>query len=192
MCRIVEEDLRYNSCTIKVRQMLSEAARTKRVERYNLLLCSLRNNAVGRLRFFSDEKIVTVDAKINQRNDRWLAHDPEDVPIVFRTKFPANVRVLSVVSSEVDAMPPHFFNTGENGTKEVYLRVLTNVMKPWMETGEKLVRKAVCFPTGPAHPHKSFGSKLVVRQCRHVLVQRILTSQQPRLKSLRLLCIELG
>jgi len=31
-------------------------------------------------------------------------------------------------------MPPYFFNKGENVTKEVYLRVLTNVMKPWMET----------------------------------------------------------
>ena len=28
----------------------------------------------------------------------------------------------------------HFFNKGENVTKEVYLRVLTNVVKPWMET----------------------------------------------------------
>ncbi|EFN83666.1 hypothetical protein EAI_05198, partial [Harpegnathos saltator] len=90
MRRIVE-DLRYKSYTIKVRQMLSEADRTKRVERCDLLLCSLRNNATGRLRFFSDEKIFTVDAKINRRNNRWLAHDPEDVPIVSRTKFPANV-----------------------------------------------------------------------------------------------------
>ncbi|CAK9829643.1 Transposable element Tcb1 transposase [Anthophora retusa] len=133
MRRIVEEDLRYKSYTIKVRQMLSEAARTKRVERCNLLLCSLRNNAAGRLRFFSDEKIFTVDAKINRRNDRWLAHDPEDIPIVSRTKFPANVHVLSVVSSEGDVMPPHFFNKGENVTKEVYLNVLINVVKPWME-----------------------------------------------------------
>ncbi|CAK9801851.1 hypothetical protein ANTQUA_LOCUS3033 [Anthophora quadrimaculata] len=79
--------------------MLSEAARTKRVERCNLLLCSLRNNTAGRL----------------------------------RTKFPAHVHVLSVVSSEGDVMPPHFFNKGENVTKEVYLHVLINVVKPWME-----------------------------------------------------------
>ncbi|CAK9808822.1 hypothetical protein ANTQUA_LOCUS5758 [Anthophora quadrimaculata] len=113
--------------------MLSEAARTKRVERCNLLLCSLRNNTAGRLRFVSDEKIFTVDAKINRRNDRWLANDPEDIPIVSRTKFPAHVHVLSVVSSEGDVMPPHFFNKGENVTKEVYLHVLINVVKPWME-----------------------------------------------------------
>ncbi|KYQ50144.1 hypothetical protein ALC60_10777, partial [Trachymyrmex zeteki] len=94
MHRIVEEDLRYKSYTIKVRQMLSEAARTKRVERCNLLLCSLRNNAAG-FRFFSNEKIFTVDAKINRRNDRWLAHDPEDVLIVARTSFLPNITLLN-------------------------------------------------------------------------------------------------
>jgi len=94
--RNAEEDLRYRSYTLKIRQILFEAARTKRVARCNLLLCSLKNEASGQIRFFSDEKIFTVDAKINRRNDCWLAHDPEDVPIVARIKGPANVHVLSV------------------------------------------------------------------------------------------------
>jgi hypothetical protein len=76
------------------------------------------------LRFFSDEKIFTVDAKINSRNDSWLAQDPKDVPIVSRTKFPASIHVLGVVSSEGDVMPPHFFEKGEIVNKNVYLRVL--------------------------------------------------------------------
>ena len=33
----------------------------------------------------------------------WLAY--EDVPVVARTKFPANVHMLTVVSSEGDVMP---------------------------------------------------------------------------------------
>jgi len=36
MRRIVEEDLRYKSYTLKIRQILSEAARTKRVARCNI------------------------------------------------------------------------------------------------------------------------------------------------------------
>ena len=40
--------------------------------------------------------------------------------------------------------------------------------------------------------HKSFGAKLVVGQRRHVLIQRILASQQPRFKSFGLLCMERG
>ncbi|XP_076634304.1 LOW QUALITY PROTEIN: uncharacterized protein LOC143348207 [Colletes latitarsis] len=77
--RIAQEDFRYVSYILKVRQMVSEAAKRK-------------------------------------------------------TKFPASVHVLSVVSSEGDAMPPHFFQKGERVTKEVYLEVLKTVIKPWMET----------------------------------------------------------
>ncbi|EZA55143.1 hypothetical protein X777_05320 [Ooceraea biroi] len=55
--RIAEEDLRYKSYVIKVRQMLSEAAKMKRVARSNLLLSSLKNEAAGRIRFFSNEKL---------------------------------------------------------------------------------------------------------------------------------------
>ncbi|XP_076626017.1 uncharacterized protein LOC143344146 [Colletes latitarsis] len=132
--RIAQEDLRYVSYVLKVRQMLSEAAKLKRLARCNLLLCSLKHEAAGHIRFFSDEKIFTVDAKVNRRNDRWLAHNPEDVPVVGKTKFPASVHVLSVVSNEGDVMPPHFFQKGERVTKEVYLEVLKTVIKPWMET----------------------------------------------------------
>ena len=132
--RIAQEDLRYASYVLKVRQMLSNAAKLKRLARCNLLLCSLKHEAASRIRFFSDEKIFTVDAKVNLRNDRLLAHNPEDVPVVGKTKFPASVHVLSVVSSEGDVMPPHFFQNGERVTKEVYLEVLKTVIKPWMQT----------------------------------------------------------
>lgn len=134
MLRIVHEDLRYKSYVQKVRQLLSDATRNKRLERCHILLSSLKHSAAGRLRFFSDEKIFTVDAKINRRNDRWLAHDPSDVPFVGKTKFPSKIHVLSVVSSEGDIMAPHFFQTGETITKEVYLHVLQTVVEPWMNS----------------------------------------------------------
>jgi len=71
---------------------------------------------------------------VNRRNYRWLAYDFEDVPVVARTKFPANVHFLSVVFSDSDVMLPHFFNKREIVTKEVYLRVLTIVIKLSMDT----------------------------------------------------------
>lgn len=133
----------------------------------------MKNEAAGRIRFFSDEKIFTVDAKINRRNDRWLAHDPENV--VSKIKFPANVHVLGVVSSEGDVMPPHFFKKGETVTKEVYVHILTSVVKPWDE--DCGVRKVICFSAGRcAGSHKPFGPKLALRQSRYVLVQGILAS----------------
>jgi len=63
----------------------------------------------------------------------WL-YNPEDVPVVARTKFPTNVHMLDVVSSESDVMLPHFFEKEETVTTEVYLRVLMDVVKPWMKT----------------------------------------------------------
>lgn len=43
------------SYTLEIRQMLPKAAVTKRIARYNL-----KNEAAGRIRFFSDEKIFTI------------------------------------------------------------------------------------------------------------------------------------
>lgn len=71
--------------------MLSEDARTKRVARCNLII-SLKNEAAGRIRFFSDKKMFTVDANINRSNDQWFAHNSEDVPVVSRLKFQAVFR----------------------------------------------------------------------------------------------------
>ena len=52
-----------------------------------------------------------------------------DAPVVPRTKFPSNVH-----AGEGDAMPPHFFKNGKTIEIEVYLQILTIVVKPWMET----------------------------------------------------------
>jgi hypothetical protein len=130
--RIIEEDLRYRSYVLKVRQMLSQEIKDKRVARCQHLLTSLKHDAASRIRFFSNEKIFVLDAKVNKRNDRWLAKDPEDVPIVGQTKHPASVQVLGVISSEGYIMPAHFFKKGEMITKEVYVAVLKGVVKPWM------------------------------------------------------------
>jgi len=57
--------------------------------------------------------------------------------------------------------------------------------------GNRGVRKAICFSAGRCiGSYESFDSKLALRQRRYVLVQGILVSQQPRFKSLRLLCME--
>ena len=105
----VHNDLHCKSYVVKVRQTLTKAVKAKRVERCHLLLMSLKHAAARRIRFFSDEMIFTVDAKVNRRNDRWIAKDPDEVLVVGRTKFPASLHVLLVISSEGDVMPPHFF-----------------------------------------------------------------------------------
>ncbi|QQP49227.1 Transposable element tcb2 transposase, partial [Caligus rogercresseyi] len=62
----------------------------------------------------------------NRRNDRWICREASEVPMVFRTKNPAAVMVLGVISSEGHVMPPHFFEPKQKVNQEVYLEVLSN------------------------------------------------------------------
>ena len=54
-----------------------------------------------------------------------------NVPRVIKTKFPATVMVLGVVSSEGHIMPPHIFEVGLKVNTKVYLDVLKSVVIPW-------------------------------------------------------------
>ena len=89
--KAVHEDLRCRSCVMKVWQMLSPELKERQLAKCHVLLTSLKHDAAGRLRFFSNETIFTVDAKVNRRNDLWIAVDPSDVPVVGKTKKPAAV-----------------------------------------------------------------------------------------------------
>ena len=53
------------------------------------------------------------------------------VPRVMKTKFPATVMVLGVVSSEDHIMPPHIFEVGLKVNTKVYPDVLKSVVIPW-------------------------------------------------------------
>jgi hypothetical protein len=70
---------------------------------------------------------------VNSRNNRWLCVDPSRVPIVMKTKFPATLMVLGVVSNKGDMLLPHIFEAGLRVNTEVYIDMLTNVVKPWMD-----------------------------------------------------------
>lgn len=99
-------------------------------------LRSLKHKTANRVRFFSDEKTVTV-AKVNRRNDRGFVRNSEDVPAVGKPKFPANNQMLSVVWSKDDIIPPYFFQKGETVRKKggLYLKVLSDSgSKLWMKT----------------------------------------------------------
>lgn len=130
---VIHKDLKCKAYRPKVRQMLSEANRKARVERCGRLLQSLKTDTARCIRFFSDEKMFTVDEKFNRQNHRCTVNCAENACVVPKTKFPASVHVLGVVSSQGHVMPPYFFSRAETVTKEVYLRVLQTVMKPWMD-----------------------------------------------------------
>ena len=127
--RAVRLDLGYKSYALKVRHLLTEPQKVVSLQNFKKVLSSLKSTG-GHVRFFSDEKIFTVDRTINGRNDCWICVDPADVTASFTTKHPASIMVLGVISSNGDVMPPHFFKSGEKVNKEVFLNVLQTVVVP--------------------------------------------------------------
>ena len=51
-------------------------------------------------------------SKLWQQNHRWIPTNNRGVPRVMKTKFPAMVMVLGVVSSEGHILPPQIFEVG--------------------------------------------------------------------------------
>ncbi len=151
MGKAIHEDLRYKSYVLKICQHLTDAMKAKRVAWCELLLSLPKHQAARRMCFFSDEKIFTVEQKVNRRNDRWLTTDLGEVPIVGKRKFPTSIHILLLVSSEGHVMPPHYFS--ENVNKEVYLDILWSKVKPWIE--ETAGEKPYIFQQDSAPAHTS-------------------------------------
>ena len=78
-----------------------------------------------------------------------------NVPRVMKTKFPATVMVLAVVSSACHIMPPHKFEVGFKVYTKVCLNLLKSVVIPWCNQvagGRPWVRR----PTSPKRPRLGF------------------------------------
>jgi hypothetical protein len=90
----------------------------------------LKNFSAG---FFSNKKIFTVEASVNCRNKRGLAHDPDDVPVGSRIRFLSSICILGVVSNERDVMSPYFFKKDETVTKEGYFDILQEKLMSWIK-----------------------------------------------------------
>ncbi len=75
----VHEDLCYKTYRFKICLLLTITMKEKRDRRAKSLIHKLKRGFP--LRFFSHEKKFVVDQSTNRQNNRWLAKDPEDVPI---------------------------------------------------------------------------------------------------------------
>jgi inhibitor of nuclear factor kappa-B kinase subunit alpha len=151
--KTVKDDLEMKSYALRTAHLLTEPLKESREFKAAALLNNMKHETAGLLRFFSDEKNFDQDQKINRRNDRWICRDPEDVPIVMHTKFPASIMVLGVVSSDGDVMPPHFFETGLRLNADKYIDVLATVVKPWMDA--KANGRDYVFQQDSAPAHKA-------------------------------------
>jgi hypothetical protein len=142
--------------------------------------------------FFSDEKNFLQDQTGNFRNHRWLCDEPSEVPIVMKTKFPVTLMILQVVSNKGNIMPPpsHIFKAGLRVNMEVYINVLTNVTKPWMD-GVAAGRSYIWQQDGtPPSPLRSL--RMVQGQPPLLLEEGGLASHLTRLHAVGLFCVGCG
>ncbi len=84
------------------------------------------------MKIFSDKKFFTVDQAYNRRNDRWVGPREAEAMPVMRTKHPQGVMALGVIASDGQKMPLHFFEAGLKINTEEYLKVMQDVVGPWL------------------------------------------------------------
>jgi hypothetical protein len=133
---ICKKDLGVKSRARMKKQLVNASCKEKRFERAKILLNVLKSKKQPVI-FFTDEKIFDLDSVSNSRLDRYLSSErasdvPEHVRFKFQTKHPQNVMVFGLIASDGKAMPPFFWPKGTKVNTEEYLKVLKNVVKPWI------------------------------------------------------------
>jgi inhibitor of nuclear factor kappa-B kinase subunit alpha len=113
---------------------------------------------------FSDEKIFTIEAVLNNQNDRILAKSIQEANlkgrIVKRNAHPASVMVWGGITSN-GKTPLVFIDSGVKMTGNIYLeKILNAVVKPWSLS--HFGNNPWCFQQDSAPPHKA---KMVQRWC---------------------------
>ena len=121
----------FRSYVRSLKHPLTESMKERRLEMCKKVLGYIKRN--GSL-VFSNEKIFTVDAVVNRRNDRYLAATRAEVQGIYRTKHPAQIMVLGVVASDGKKMPPFFFKPAERVGADSYYKVLRYHVLPWLKT----------------------------------------------------------
>uniref|UniRef100_A0A3Q1HRU9 Tc1-like transposase DDE domain-containing protein n=1 Tax=Acanthochromis polyacanthus TaxID=80966 RepID=A0A3Q1HRU9_9TELE len=117
--------------------LLTHQQKETLLERAKAILKDLKHAATGRTILFTDEKIFTVNAAANRRNDRWIGNDPqncsEGIKHINTTKHPASVMMFGLVASDGQKMPPVFTLAGVKVNTEADLDILSSQVKPWLE-----------------------------------------------------------
>ncbi len=125
---------------------------------------------------FSSKKNWMVDQAKNVRNDRYLAYNVDEVPVI--NQYLASAIMLGIVASSSRRMPPYWFLKGlKIGAKE-YLDIMKTVVKPWLDA---------TYPDGNYcwQQDSALGHKAIVTQkwCKEKLglALQLLAAVKPRL-----------
>lgn len=175
--RVVREDLGLTPYKKRRVQGLSQLQIEKRLQRCKELLTRFAGKKIDEL-VFSDEKIFTVEEKLNHQNTRIYSVSFEDIPEEMRTvqRFQYENKIMVWCGlSKSDKFEMVFVEPGVKINANYYQRhVLMNVVKP---QGEKIYDGGYwCFQQDSAPAHKA---KICQNWCRNHLPDFITSDEWP-------------
>ena len=150
----VRKDLGMKSFCRQCRNILTAKSKAIRKERSPLLLNHLKHHG-GAICIFVDEKKFVVDGASNRRNSRFIAKDSSCVPPVMQSKHPASVMVFGAIASDGKVMPPHFIEVGLKINTAEYLKILEEVLLPWIKKNYDPIKVMFIQDSAPAHGSKT-------------------------------------
>ena len=83
----IKTDLQLSPFKLKKLHQLTDLQKKKRVDRAQVLLNFMKDSTRKRDIVFSDEKLLTVEAKFNPQNDRVLAKKHDNIPEHLKTVY---------------------------------------------------------------------------------------------------------
>ena len=165
MQTIVKSDLGHHPYKMRRRQLLSEATRTKRLQRSKLLKAWHAANP-DVVVIYSDEKVFPVTKALNHQNDRVLSKDSSTIDSsirdVYRVQGPASIMTWAAVASNGQKSPIFSILDGVKINQHTYLDFLENQVKPWVE--KTFPGTPVCFTQDGAPAHTA---RIVQEWCKN-------------------------
>jgi hypothetical protein len=163
MQQIIKKDLGLKPFKMQKRQLLSEATKTKRLERAKILKKWFAQNPKVVV-IYSDEKLFDIEKKFNVQNTRVLSKDINTVDpsnrFVYKRQKPASVMIWAAVASNGKKSPIFVIPDGVKINQEVYLDFLKTEVKPWIDS--EFCDVEICFTQDSAPAH---GAKRVQAWC---------------------------
>lgn len=160
MQRIIHTDLKMKSYVLQRRQLLTEDARKKRLERSKLLLAELRAGTQTGEIVYSDEKLFTVEPAHNRQNERLIGKARPDLSssknYLTRRQKPAAVMVWAAVSRSWKS-PLIVLSCEEKINSKVYQQ---KVLEPFRQAAQQHYgTSSWTFQQDGATPHTSISTQ---------------------------------
>ena len=159
--KAVRKDLKMKSYCRQRRCILTAKSKANRIKR-NPQFFNYLKNGEGDVRIFMNEKKFVGDKKTNRPNSRVIAKSHEELPAVMESQLPASIRVFfQQLQTNSKITPPHFIKAGTKSNTSEYVKILKEVLMPWIK--KHCNHEPITFiqDLAPAHGSKTLQDLLM-------------------------------